>query len=131
MICSDTNKIFIQQGATWSYAGTITSFPTPGNPLGTPLNLNGFSFQGGIKQTPTSTLYPFTFTILDQTTNTGQFTVSMSAAITQTIVVLPFDAPERPISEYLGDMEVTDTSGNVYRFFEFIAIVSPAVDPTP
>ena len=114
-------KITIYQGATWLYEGTLK------DDNGDPVNLTGYSFQGSIKKTPTDTPINFNFEILDQVTNTGKFNVFIPASGTAAIPVDAFDAPSRPLTKYLGDMEIIYPDNTIWRFFEFIAYVSPAV----
>ena len=119
MSCQE--KIIIYQGATWQYTGTMT------DGSGTPVNLNHYSFKGSIKENPSDTPIPFSFTILDQNSYPGQFLVYMDAATTLNIPVDPYDAPSRPLTKYLGDMYIIFPDDTEYRFYQFVAYVSPTV----
>ena len=111
----------IKQGQTFKYLGTMKD---PDLAL---FDLTGSTMRGSIKIVPTDTEIPFTFEIRDQVTHKGEFYAIMDASVTATIPVRPFKAPNRPTTSYLGDFEIIFTDLTVYRFYEFIADVSPEV----
>ena len=117
--------INIQQGATFNMSGLITdnASPTPN-----PIDLTGYNFQGFIARFSGDTPVPFNFTIGNQSTNPGTFTVTMPASVTLGLQVNSYRAPMRPTTPYIGQFEILYPDGvTVYRFFEFAVNVDPVV----
>lgn len=59
---------------------------TVSNQDGTPVNITGYTFAGQVRDTYLGALiFPFSFEILDQTTNTGEVKMTVAASITRKI----------------------------------------------
>jgi hypothetical protein len=96
-----------------------------------PINITGYSFESFIKLSTgeTAPVAEFTFTILNQTTNTGQVRWFMSNAITTTIPTTPVlsTADGRPSTKYIYDVNMTNDQSIVERILQGKANVSPEV----
>jgi hypothetical protein len=117
-----TYTMAIEQGSTFSVQLTIN------DSSGAPINLTGHVFRGQIRKTISdSTIQAsFTFTILDQVTDTGKVVVSLTAAQTTAISFPSQKTVERTDVEMSYDIE-SEISGTVYRWLEGIASISPEV----
>lgn len=96
---------------------------------GVAVDLTGFTFRGQIRSTQNSAtiIASFVFTILNQGTNPGEVTCSLSDTVTAAIAVPTSTTACRKSAKYIYDMEYVDTLGDVKRFFQGIAEVSPEV----
>ena len=116
-------NINIEQGATFTLNCTME------DSAGTPVNLTGYTFSGKIRETIASPSHvaAFTFTLLNQGTSPGQFTVVLSSAITAAIPCNLRPNADRPLTQYFYDIEVLKTDSTTDRVFEGKAFVSPEV----
>jgi len=113
----------IAQGSDFELLLTFTD----GN--GALINLTGYTFAGKIrrKTQDATAVASFTFTVANQTTNTGEVTVTLPAATSSAIQLDPSDNYKRKITYFSYDMERTRGDGNVFRFREGIIAMSPEV----
>lgn len=109
-------EIYVEQGASFSYKMTVKS----GN-VAVDIS-TGWTFAGQIRRTfdATAILASFTFTILDQVSNTGEVLVEISDTITAGIPA------ESEITNYVYDIEAT-FSGKKYRLWQGKATFSAEV----
>lgn len=115
------NKKFdVAQGATFSLLLTLRS-------NGETIDITGYSFAGKLKAAfdDDTAAASFTFTIRDQTLYEGQVYAVLSAAVTASLDAPATDA--RTKTRYFYDIEMTDTSAQVFRILEGEIDVSPEV----
>ncbi len=112
-------QIYVEQGALFELLLTCK------NPDGSLINLTGYTFEGMVrKATDDATPFLiFSFTILDQTTNTGQVRVYIPSATTEAISVPGPVIGVRTIVKYLYDIYWI-TGGEKYRILEGAAKIS-------
>jgi hypothetical protein len=112
----------IEQGAT--FTKTITWKDASG----TPINLTGYAIAGKIrrKASDPASIISFTTTISNQTTNPGQFVISLTAAQTATLPTATGPTAKKVSLECAYDIEAS-LSGVVYRLLEGIVKISPEV----
>ena len=115
--------IRIDQGSTFRITIDIK------DSTGAGVSLTGASIAGKIKKkyTDKDALVSFTFTLANQTTNAGRFTMSLTNTQTAALAVLPSSANDRPDTKYLYDVEVTWGSGEVERIMQGFVLLSPEV----
>lgn len=113
----------IEQGATFEKTFTIK------DSLAAAIDLTGWTFAGKIRHRYDSpaTVATFTTAVLNQVTNKGQFTISLTAAQTSAIPVDPSDSINRDLTEYLYDIEATKPDTKKDRVLEGKVKVSPEV----
>jgi len=116
-------NILIEQGSTYSRLLTFK------DSNGSAINLTGYSFSGQVRSRydSNSVIASFTFTLANQTTNTGEVTVSIPSSTTALIPVDASSSVAHTTTAYTYDMELTDTTGAVSRFLQGVANVSPEV----
>ena len=114
--------ILVEQGARFTRLLTFQDVDH------VPVDVTGWTFAGKIRETQSSatSLASFTFTILDQVTNTGQVEMTMTGAVTAGIAEAFSDTYERIPSFFLYDVEVT-RGGDVDRILEGTVEFSPEV----
>lgn len=117
------HDILIEQGATFSQRITLKD----GNLL--PIDITGWTIRGQIRaQTNSSTIVEtFNCSLLNQTTNTGQFDMELSASETAAITVDTPTSYDRKITYYVYDIEAVRTDNTVLRILEGVVKVSPEV----
>jgi len=115
-------KMEIEQGADYKIVLTIND-STP-----SPIDLTGHVFRGQIRKTISDLdiQAQFTFNILDQVTNRGKVEVILSSASSTLIAIPGQKKVSREKVEMSYDVEST-LSGQVYRWLEGIASISPEV----
>lgn len=116
--------IVIYQGSTFELPLTLK------NGDGTPFNLTSWIPRGQMRRHVRSTAIAATFTctIIEPATN-GQFTVSLSSAITAAIIA--GDSVTDPRSLYVYDVEMeNEVTGAVKRIIEGSAYIDPEVTRT-
>lgn len=121
--------IYIEQGATFSLTVTFRAPPVPPSLTGVPINLTGYTYRGKIRKrlSDTQVIVDLTCTILDQTTNTGQVTFSLTAAQTAAIALKPQKTATRVPEPFAYDIEVVYPNSTVDRVLEGVANISPEV----
>lgn len=94
----------------------------------TPINLTGHTFRGQIRRTASdpNIVANFTFTLLDQVTNTGRVEVYLSATTTSAIDLNDSLKPQRTLTIMSYDIESV-YSGRVTRWLEGTVVFSPEV----
>lgn len=95
-----------------------------------PVDLTGWSFSAQMRETLPSTAIAATFTttILDQVTNTGEMTLTLTAAETSAIVLNAVSTgTNRKVSKYVYDLEATKPDGSVDRILQGSVELSPEV----
>lgn len=114
--------ILIEQGATFERVLTIK------NSLDAPIDLTGYVFAGKVRKTVSdkTPAAVFTFTILDQGTDTGKVRMVMSSTATAAIPLEKTTSSERVSSKFLYDVEM-NTGSEVIRLIQGTASVSPEV----
>jgi hypothetical protein len=114
--------INIEQGATYSL---LLTFKDSSN---VEVNLTGYTFSGKIKETFSSdTVVSFTCTLGNQTTNTGEVTISLTAVETAAISVKSSKGSQRTLTQYFYDIEAVKPDASIDRVLEGKAFVSPEV----
>lgn len=113
-------KFDVAQGATFSLLLTLRA-------NGDTIDLTGYTFAGKLKSSfdADDTAASFSFTLRDQTTYEGQVYATLSAAVTASLDAPATDA--RTKTRYFYDIEMTDTSSQVFRILEGEIDVSPEV----
>jgi hypothetical protein len=102
-----TQNLVIYQGADFQRA---LEFKDESEVL---MNLTGYTVRGQAKvsYSDSSAAFAFTFTLRNQTTDTGMVDMSLPAATSAAITITK-------ITEYIYDLELVDGSGIVRRFLE-------------
>ena len=115
----------IEQGATWSRVITWK------DSSGVGINLTGYSVSGKVKLriSDKKELTTFTVVISNQTTNPGQFTVSLSAATTASFPYKYTENGSREVLELQYDIEATIGS-TVYRILQGVLSEDPEATKT-
>jgi len=115
--------ILIEQGATFSRTLTIE------DSNGAPIDLTGWTFVGKIRalQEDSSAIGTFSFTILNQVTNKGQVTWSMSATNTLALPAVVTKSYQRVNYYSLYDINATHADGSVERILQGTCQISPEV----
>ena len=92
-------------------------------------DLTGQTFRGQIRKSisDSTIVVAFTFTILNQLTNKGEVTFSLTNAQTSSIVLKPQNVVTREAQEFAYDIEREFTDGRVERVIEGVIKVSPEV----
>lgn len=92
-------------------------------------NLTDQIFRGQIRKSisDATVVVAFTFSILDQVTNTGEVEFSLTNAQTSSIVLKPQTTVTREPQEFAYDIEREFTDGRVERVLEGVVFVSPEV----
>lgn len=121
-MAAGTYNFTLEQGASFERVLTIR------DSLDAPIDLTGFVFSGQIrkKYSDTSVLASFSFTILDQGTDTGKVRMSMTAANTALIPVEKAESAEKKLTQYCYDVEM-NTGSTVDRILEGVVSISPEV----
>jgi hypothetical protein len=102
----------MEQGATFTRTLTISSD-------GVPLDLTGRTYRGKIaKFIGGTTLASFTFTLLDQVTNTGQVTMTLSAAETAALPTKKGTTSTRTTTSLIYDVEQVLADTTVQRILQ-------------
>lgn len=93
------------------------------------IDLTGNTFEGQIRKTASdpTIIKSFTFNVLNQVTNKGEVTMSLTNTETSGIFTNPSSAPERVTTKYAYDVERTDSFGKKSRDLEGVVEVSPEV----
>jgi len=115
-----TYDITVYQGATFQLKMTIS------NAAGVLTDLTGHVFSGQIRRTVSSATAEasFTFTILNQVTNTGEVLCVISNTATAAIVVDPSPKAERKNTDMAYDIESV-SAGVTTRWLQGIATIVP------
>lgn len=113
----------IEQGATFKKKLTLKDSDS------NPIDLTGFTFRGKIKKLAGKgvAIASFTFTILDQGTNTGEVYLALTAAETAALPSEPQINAQRTLTEYAYDIESVAPSTEVSRIIEGTIKLSPEV----
>lgn len=116
--------IDVKQGSTYQLLLTIK------DPDDDPIDLTGYTFRGQIRtSTSDSTIQAaFSFNILTQSGGTlGQVEATLSATDTAGIELPENDRPTRKITKMIYDIESETGGGEVTRWLEGAANISPEV----
>lgn len=119
--------ITIEQGSTFFRTVTIKDENNQ------PVDLNGETIRGQIraKADSTTVLATFTCTLLNQTTNMGQFTWTLSAELTAALPIgeqpTPTTTRTRKDNVLVYDLERVKVDTTVERIFQGAVTVSPEV----
>jgi hypothetical protein len=115
-----TYNFTIEQGATFSKVITWK------DSTGAGINLTGYTISGKIKRKTSdqTALVAFTATLANQTTNPGQFTLSLTAAQTGTLPTTTGPTAQKALLECVYDIEAAQGS-TVYRLLEGVVKISP------
>lgn len=113
----------ICQGADFKLVLTITD--SEGNLL----NLDDHTFRGQIRQTISSpdVIASFSFNKLDQVTDTGKVEIKLSSADSSAIALPEQNSIERQAVDFAYDIESETSGGEVKRWLEGKASISPEV----
>lgn len=92
-------------------------------------NLTGQTFRGQIRRSisDATIVVSFSFSILDQVTNTGEVEVRLTSSQTSSISLKPQTSAQREPQEFAYDIERVFTDGRVERVLEGLVLVSPEV----
>lgn len=95
-----------------------------------PVDITGYSFKGQMRSNtdPTGTaVAEFVFTILNQSTNKGQVVMSLTNATTSALKTTIANGEEnnRPLTPYVFDVKMKDTSLVISRILQGLMEVSP------
>lgn len=112
-----------EQGATYNLTITLNDSD------GAPIDLTGCTFRGKVKSaySDTTEVASFTFTLRDQTSETGMVDAEISA---DDMASLPVTAPagtKRTATKFVYDIEYENLSGVVKRALQGFFEVSPEV----
>ena len=112
--------MYIEQGTDYSLLVTLKD---DNNAL---INLTGHAFRGKIRKTASSptVIAEFSFEVLDQGTNTGEFKVKLDDAVSSAIALDPSENPERTTTFFCYDIE-SELAGTVTRWLEGTVEMSP------
>lgn len=124
-MAAGTHDILIEQGASF-YEKLI--FKTNASPP-VPIDLTGNTFAGKVRRNigDSEVIATFTCTVLDQTTNTGEVEITLTAVQTAAIPVRPQSSADRTTENFCYDYERTLPSGTIERVLQGLAKVSPEV----
>lgn len=113
----------ISQGADFTLRMTLK------DSTGTPIDVTDHTFRGQIRKTASDAVIQasFDFTILDQITNTGEVDVKLPSSESSAIILDKSKNANRSITTMTYDIESEDLSGNVVRWLEGLAKISPEV----
>ena len=97
-----------------------------------PINISGYTFKGEMRASTaldSPVVAEFVFDILNQTSNEGQVGWSLPNSITSAIVTSISEPlqPMRQTTQFVFDVKMEDTIGNVTRIIQGIMYVSPQV----
>lgn len=111
--------LYCDQGSTFSLTVQLK------DSSGTAVSLSGASVTGKVRVSPeaTATIATFTGTVTDGPN--GEFTITLSAAVTAAIAVDNSGAGNRKLTTYIYDVEVTYSDLTVQRVLEGNFYVSP------
>lgn len=115
--------IYIEQGSSfWTKLVFKDS-------LNVAIDLTGSTFSAKLRKYLSDATETLTFTcaLLDQTTNTGEIEVTLTAVQTAAITLKAQKTAERVPEQFCWDIEQTFPSGKVKRILEGVALVSPEV----
>lgn len=117
-----TYNFTIEQGATF------TKVITWKDGTGAGVNLGGYTITGKIKRKTSdqTALASFTVTLSNQSTNPGQFTISLTDAETATLPTVVGPTAKKVLLECVYDIEA-DSGAQVYRLLEGVVRISPEV----
>lgn len=116
--------IEVKQGATYRLLMTIK------DNNGDEIDLTGYTFRGQIRDTTSSPTIQatFTFDVKTQSGGTlGQVEAILTAAATAGIVLPEVDKPHRKITTMVYDIESDNGGGEVVRWLQGKAEISPEV----
>lgn len=114
--------LHIEQGATFQRQLTLKDSG------GTPVDLTGRTFRGKVKDNIQGDLVAtFSFTLLDQITDTGKVLITLTAAETAAIPVPKGKNATRTSEDYIYDVEMVLTGGEVERVIQGKITVSAEV----
>lgn len=116
--------ITVKQGATFLLLMTIK------DPALNPIDLTGLTFRGKIRATTSDPVVQanFTFVILTQSGATlGQVQASLTAVATAGIIVPKATSAHRKITTMIYDIESDNGAGEVVRWLQGAANISPEV----
>lgn len=115
-----TYNFTIEQGATFSKVITWKDSSGAG------INLTGYNVTGKIKRKTSDqiAIASFTATLANQTTNPGQFTLSLTATETAALPTVAGSTAQKVLLECVYDVEAT-TGSTVYRLLEGVVSISP------
>lgn len=96
---------------------------------GNPIDLTGHVFRGQMRKTASDAIIQasFTFSILDQVTDTGRVDVKLDAAISSAIILDRSTGASRKITTMTYDIESEDSNGSDERWLEGLVLISPEV----
>ena len=95
------------------------------------VDITGYQFLGQMRQSTDpavdSPIAEFVFSILNQTTNTGQVQWTLSEAAIDAVVtsIATSLEPNRLTTPFIFDIKMKDTSGNISRIIQGLIEVSP------
>ena len=115
-----TYDFTIEQGATFSRVITWK------DSAGVGINLTGYTITGKIKRktSDATALATFTATLANQTTNPGQFTLSLTSTQTGALPTATGPTAQKVLLECVYDIEASQGS-TVYRLLEGVVSISP------
>lgn len=110
----------IEQGATFSKVITWK------DSAGVGINLTGYTITGKIKRKTSdqNALATFTATLANQTTNPGQFTISLTASETAALPSVVGPTAQKVLLDCVYDIEASQ-GVTVYRLLEGVVSISP------
>lgn len=113
----------LEQGATFTRKLT---FKDQSNAA---VDLTGQTFRGSIRRiaTDTKVIAQFTFVLSNQTTNTGEVTMSLPAATSAGIKLTAQDSAVRSAELFAYDVERVFLDGSVERVLQGTIAISPEV----
>lgn len=120
----EEHDIEVKQGATFTLLVTIL------DPDDNPIDLTGYTFRGQIRKNTSDPVVQanFSFEILAQTGPTlGQLYAILTADETAGIQVPEVDKPHRKITTMIYDIESDNGAGDVVRWLQGKADISPEV----
>lgn len=119
-------NLYLEQGSSFyrKLRFTDNATPTPA-----PINLTGMTFAGKIRKniSDVAEILSFTCTILNQSTNPGEMTITLTAIETAGIVLKKQTVQQRVTEPFCYDLELTYPSGTVERILEGVVNISPEV----
>lgn len=115
-------NIYINQGATFIFSGTMTE--SDGT---TAIDLTGTSFRGSLRTNHSDSSAAATFNGSIVSATAGTFQLSLSAAVTAALSVDASSDCQRNLTCFLYDFEWVKADSTVDRIMEGIAYLSPEV----